>query len=88
MNYQEAIEFFERIINLTPLNDYILAAKLALDAMKKQAPKKAILQIKTDYSKDGTRTAKRPIYYCPECKTSIDTHNNYCGRCGQKIKLR
>ena len=83
MTEKEALEFFEGFIKTAPVNPYTQSAKLAIKALEKQIPARAIPFCKGDY-------------ICPTCRTIINITDDdlyvygieppkYCDECGQAL---
>ena len=68
--------------------DYAAAFELAIEALEKQIPRKAIpLTVKTDCASIG-RTIWRKgttVYECPKCGTFISLMYDFCFKCGQAL---
>lgn len=76
MSIKDAIEYFyEMMKNGNIKNDtQQLAYETAIDALEKQIPKKPI-----------GKNNERKIYMCQCGNTQINTMDNFCGICGQKL---
>ena len=98
MDAEDAIEIIETFI--TPKfrhsgksSIYLLidqACEEAVYVLSKQIPMKPI-ELKNDKDlKIGASIwrAGVPVYKCPECGAFISRSNDYCGKCGKKIKWR
>lgn len=76
MDTQKAIEYFSGKLERTLSNRRRQAYEVALEALEKQVPKKAIEH----------ETKFAPAYECPSCGC-IDVYGQEnCDECGQKIK--
>lgn len=76
MDTQKAIEYFSGKLERTLSNRRRQAYEVALEALEKQVPKKAIEH----------ETKFAPVYECPSCGC-IDVYGQEnCDECGQKIK--
>lgn len=86
MTAKEALEYFKRRKEQTELNDRVQQAEdLAIEALEKQIPKRAISTYKENYK-------------CPTCEKYIDITDDdlyvyeikppkYCDECGQALGL-
>lgn len=78
MTEKEALEFFEGFIKTAPINPYTQSAKLAIKALEKQIPKRAIL--------DTSFPSVFKWWRCPVCaQNNIETNERFCYRCGQAL---
>ena len=76
MDTQKAIEYFSGKLERTLSSRRRQAYEVALEALEKQVPKKAIEH----------ETKFVPVYECPSCGC-IDVYGQEnCDECGQKIK--
>jgi hypothetical protein len=81
MNIKEAIAFYKRFLSLSPANPYQDAAKLSIQALEKQIPKKPI---EKDWVAFGVLQEKD--WFCPDCDENMLSYGQpYCGVCGQAI---
>ena len=77
MTEQEAIKSMENIIKYwTYRPTEVESAKMAIEALKKQVPKKPIKEVYGNFT----------MYKCPNCKYALSSReHNYCLHCGQKL---
>jgi len=89
MTEQEAINSLKNIIeHWTYRPTEVEAAKMAIDALEKQIPKKAI-KTGMEFKAVDVDTKKVVMYECspcPNCKKWITKLYLYCPHCGQRIK--
>lgn len=78
--YEEAIKVLKNEIKFQEFREasdsLIMALKLAIEALEKQAPKNAM----------GKGSTKE-VGYCPNCKSHLmyEPKTNYCRWCGQRL---
>ena len=84
MTESEAIEQFKERLTITDykeqIPEYYKAMELAIKALEKQIPKKAIIT-------GHNNAINTDVGYCPICKGVIlrACDNSYCPDCGQKL---
>lgn len=64
--------------------EYAVAFEMAIDALKKQIPKKVKY---LNRHGDGPDLWNQDYYTCPSCGRRLRNkqHDNHCGRCGQAL---
>lgn len=81
MTPEEAIEFYKTFLSIRPANPYQDAAKLSIQALEKQIPKKP-------------KTDQYGYYVCPSCgaddyalmhDSNLANQYNHCHDCGQAL---
>ena len=80
MTNEEVIENLKYLISddcTDKQHDFVKEIKIAIEALEKQVPKKAIEKY-TDY--DGSEAG-----LCPFCNEGVDEEMNFCSYCGQAI---
>ena len=80
MTNEEVIENLKYLISddcTDTQHDFVKEIKIAIEALEKQVPKKAIEKY-TDY--DGSEAG-----LCPFCNEGVDEEMNFCSYCGQAI---
>lgn len=81
MNVKEAIDFYKLFLCVSPTNSYQDAAKLSIQALEKQIPKKPI-------EKDWVAfdVLQERDWFCPDCDENMLSYGQpYCSVCGQAI---